>query len=196
MALEWAAEINAKSPTAQRMLKYAFNLIDDGLVGQQLFAGEATRLAYGSDEAAEGRDAFLDKREPDWSAYPVPLLIPAERSEAREMAVIPIDHPDDPRLAVFRQNDRGLSNRPARRDDDAPGMFIAEGDLVVERALDAGCRPLAALVDVDNVPAVAGARHRARPCSQQAPSCVNAIARMGRVQPIVAVFERPPRPSR
>jgi naphthoate synthase len=70
VALEWAAEINAKSPTAQRMLKYAFNLIDDGLVGQQLFAGEATRLAYGSDEAAEGRDAFLEKREPNWSAYP------------------------------------------------------------------------------------------------------------------------------
>jgi len=69
-ALQWAAEINAKSPTAQRMLKYAFNLIDDGLVGQQLFAGEATRLAYGSDEAAEGRDAFLDKRSPDWSPYP------------------------------------------------------------------------------------------------------------------------------
>jgi naphthoate synthase len=70
VALEWAAEINAKSPTAQRMLKYAFNLIDDGLVGQQLFAGESTRLAYASDEAAEGRDAFLEKREPDWSAYP------------------------------------------------------------------------------------------------------------------------------
>jgi naphthoate synthase len=70
VALEWAAEINAKSPTAQRMLKYAFNLVDDGLVGQQLFAGEATRLAYGSDEAAEGRDAFLEKREPDWSGYP------------------------------------------------------------------------------------------------------------------------------
>jgi naphthoate synthase len=69
-ALEWAAEVNAKSPTAQRMLKYAFNLIDDGLVGQQLFAGEATRLAYGTDEAAEGRDAFLDKRDPDWSPYP------------------------------------------------------------------------------------------------------------------------------
>jgi naphthoate synthase len=70
VALEWAAEINAKSPTSQRMLKYAFNLIDDGLVGQQLFAGEATRLAYASDEAAEGRDAFLDKRAPDWSAFP------------------------------------------------------------------------------------------------------------------------------
>ena len=69
-ALEWAAAINAKSPTAQRMLKYAFNLIDDGLVGQQLFAGEATRLAYASDEAAEGRDAFLEKRPPDWSGVP------------------------------------------------------------------------------------------------------------------------------
>ena len=69
-ALEWAAAINAKSPTAQRMLKYAFNMIDDGLVGQQLFAGEATRLAYGSDEAAEGRDAFLEKRPPDWSGVP------------------------------------------------------------------------------------------------------------------------------
>ena len=70
VALEWARQINAKSPTAQRMLKYAFNLIDDGLVGQQLFAGEATRLAYGTDEAAEGRDAFLEKRQPDWSPYP------------------------------------------------------------------------------------------------------------------------------
>jgi naphthoate synthase len=70
VALEWAAEINKKSPTAQRMLKYAFNLIDDGLVGQQLFAGEATRLAYGSDEAIEGRSAFLEKRPPDWSPFP------------------------------------------------------------------------------------------------------------------------------
>ncbi|MEP6667120.1 MAG: 1,4-dihydroxy-2-naphthoyl-CoA synthase [Nocardioidaceae bacterium] len=70
VALEWAAKINAKSPTAQRMLKYSFNLIDDGLVGQQLFAGEATRLAYGTDEAAEGRDAFLEKRSADWSDYP------------------------------------------------------------------------------------------------------------------------------
>jgi naphthoate synthase len=69
-ALEWAREINAKSPTAQRMLKFAFNLIDDGLVGQQLFAGEATRLAYMTDEAQEGRDAFLQKREPDWSDFP------------------------------------------------------------------------------------------------------------------------------
>ncbi len=70
VALEWAREVNGKSPTAQRMLKYAFNLTDDGLVGQQLFAGEATRLAYLTDEAVEGRDAFLQKRAPDWSAYP------------------------------------------------------------------------------------------------------------------------------
>jgi naphthoate synthase len=70
VALQWGAKVNAKSPTAQRMLKYAFNLIDDGLVGQQLFAGEATRLAYAGDEATEGRDAFLDKREPDWSHFP------------------------------------------------------------------------------------------------------------------------------
>ena len=70
VALEWAAAINGKSPQAQRMLKYAMNLLDDGLVGQQLFAGEATRLAYMTDEAVEGRDAFLEKREPDWSPYP------------------------------------------------------------------------------------------------------------------------------
>src|SRR5918995_442318 len=69
-ALAWAREINAKSPTAQRMLKYSFNLIDDGLVGQQVFAGEATRLAYMTDEAAEGRDSFLEKRPADWSGFP------------------------------------------------------------------------------------------------------------------------------
>jgi naphthoate synthase len=69
-ALDWARRINAKSPTAQRMLKFAFNMIDDGLIGQQLFAGEATRLAYMTDEAAEGRDAFLQKRPPDWSGVP------------------------------------------------------------------------------------------------------------------------------
>jgi naphthoate synthase len=69
-ALEWAREINGKSPTARRMLKYSFNLIDDGLVGQQVFAGEATRLAYMADEAVEGRDAFLEKRDPDWSSFP------------------------------------------------------------------------------------------------------------------------------
>lgn len=69
VALDWATEC-LKSPTAIRMSKFAFNLIDDGLVGQQIFAGEATRLAYGSEEAREGRDAFLEKRDPDWSSYP------------------------------------------------------------------------------------------------------------------------------
>jgi naphthoate synthase len=68
--LEWGRLINGKSPTAQRMLKYSFNLIDDGLVGQQLFAGETTRLAYMTDEAQEGRDQFLEKRDPDWSPFP------------------------------------------------------------------------------------------------------------------------------
>ncbi len=69
-ALSWGAMINKKSPTGQRMAKFAMNLVDDGLVGQQVFAGEATRLAYMTDEAVEGRDAFLEKREPDWSGFP------------------------------------------------------------------------------------------------------------------------------
>lgn len=70
VALEWAAEINSKSPTAIRMLKYAFNLTDDGIVGQQLFAGEATRLAYGTDEAVEGRDSFVEKRPRNFKKFP------------------------------------------------------------------------------------------------------------------------------
>lgn len=70
VALEWAAEINTKSPTAMRMLKYAFNMIDDGLVGQQLFAGEATRLAYATAEAQEGRDAFVEKRTRQFGQFP------------------------------------------------------------------------------------------------------------------------------
>jgi len=69
-ALQVAREIMGKSPQAQRMLKFAFNLLDDGLMGQQVFAGEATRLAYMTDEAVEGRDQFLEKREPDWSPFP------------------------------------------------------------------------------------------------------------------------------
>lgn len=70
VALEWAQTMNNKSPTAMRMLKFGFNLCDDGLVGQQLFAGEATRLAYGTTEAQEGRDAFLEKRPQDYSGFP------------------------------------------------------------------------------------------------------------------------------
>lgn len=70
VGLEWAAEIMRKSPQSIRMLKFAFNAVDDGIAGQQLFAGEATRLAYSTDEAVEGRDSFLERREPDWSPYP------------------------------------------------------------------------------------------------------------------------------
>lgn len=70
VALEWAEEMNSKSPTAMRMLKYGFNLADDGLVGQQLFAGEATRLAYGTDEAEEGRNSFLEKRPRNFKKFP------------------------------------------------------------------------------------------------------------------------------
>jgi naphthoate synthase len=69
-AYQWAQQILEKSPTAIRMIKYAFNLVDDGMVGQQVFSGEATRLAYMTDEAAEGRDAFLEKRKPNWDDYP------------------------------------------------------------------------------------------------------------------------------
>ncbi len=70
LALEWGRLINSKSPTAMRMLKFGFNLLDDGLVGQQLFAGEATRLAYGTDEALEGRDSFLEKRAARFDKFP------------------------------------------------------------------------------------------------------------------------------
>jgi naphthoate synthase len=70
VGLEWGRKVCGKSPTALRMLKFAFNAIDDGLVGQQVFAGEATRLAYMTDEAVEGRDSFLEKRAPDWSEFP------------------------------------------------------------------------------------------------------------------------------
>ena len=69
-AIQVAREINGKSPTAQRMLKFAFNLTDDGLMGQQVFAGEATRLAYMTDEAVEGKEAFLHKRDPNWDQFP------------------------------------------------------------------------------------------------------------------------------
>ena len=69
-AYEWAQEILTKSPTAIKMLKFSFNLIDDGLIGQQVFAGEATRLAYMTEEAVEGRNAFLEKRKRDFSKFP------------------------------------------------------------------------------------------------------------------------------
>lgn len=110
------------------------------------------------------------------------------------MNLIEVTDPDDPRLAIFRLNDRALSNRPDRRNDEAPGAFIAEGDLVVARALDAGCRPLAVLVDVDDVPEVVE-RVVDAPVFAAGAVLRQRIARMGRVQPVVAVFERLPRPA-
>ena len=101
-ALQWAKEINGKSPTAQRMLKFSFNLIDDGLVGQQVFAGEATRLAYASDEAEEGRAVVPGEARPR-----------LERRSRGTTDVILIDDADDPRLACFRRNERGLDKSPA-----------------------------------------------------------------------------------
>ncbi|MFC7165771.1 1,4-dihydroxy-2-naphthoyl-CoA synthase [Halospeciosus flavus] len=70
VALDWAAEMTSKSPMAMRMLKYAFNMADDGMVGQQVFAGEATRLGYMTEEAQEGREAFLEGREPEFGQFP------------------------------------------------------------------------------------------------------------------------------
>ena len=110
--------------------------------------------------------------------------------------MITITDAEDPRLAVFRQNERGLSNRIDRRNDDAPGHFVAEGDLVVERALVFGCRPVAALVDADGVPAVTQTfRDAGGDVFAGGAALRRHVARMGRVQPIIAVFERPPRPS-
>ncbi len=70
VALEWADEITRKSPMAIRMLKYAFNMVDDGMVGQQVFAGEATRLGYMTEEGKEGRNAFNEGREPNFRQFP------------------------------------------------------------------------------------------------------------------------------
>ena len=134
--LEWAAAINAKSPTAQRMLKYAFNLIDDGLVGQQLFAGEATRLAYGTDEAAEGRDAFLEKRAAELGRSAVSLLTHSGSHARHPPDLVVVDDPGDPRLAGFALGDRRLRHAGSGI---SPALFLAEGDLVVERAFERGC---------------------------------------------------------
>jgi naphthoate synthase len=71
-AYQWAQEVLAKSPISIRMLKFAMNLTDDGMVGQQVFAGEATRLAYMTEEAKEGRDAFLEKRSPNFDKKWIP----------------------------------------------------------------------------------------------------------------------------
>jgi tRNA G18 (ribose-2'-O)-methylase SpoU len=104
-----------------------------------------------------------------------------------------VDSADDPRLAAFRVGERGLANRPARRDDAGAGLFLAEGDLVVARALEAGCEPVAALADPDRLPEVA---HRLGIEVHLAGESVRAmVTKLGVPQPIVALFRRPPRPS-
>lgn len=109
------------------------------------------------------------------------------------LEVIPVDDPDDPRFTQFRLNERRLANRAERRDDAGAGMFLAEGDLVVERALTAGCEPVAALVDIERVPPVAasldcplyGGSERVRAH----------VAGLGVPAPVIALFRRPPRPT-
>src|ERR1700729_2140529 len=66
----WSRELLAKSPLALRMLKGALNAVTDGAAGMQQFAGDATLLYYMSEEAQEGRDAFRDKRSPDFAKFP------------------------------------------------------------------------------------------------------------------------------
>lgn len=116
-------------------------------------------------------------------------------------ALIPVDDPDDPRLAPFRQNERRLANRVQRRDDAGAGLFLAEGDLVVERALDAGCAPVLALVDAsappDSVERLIGrlvADERVEVFAG-GDAIRRQVTGLGLVQPVVALFERPPRPT-
>lgn len=107
--------------------------------------------------------------------------------------IVRIDDPDDPRFAQFRMNERGLASRAEKRDDAGAGLFLAEGDLVVERALDAGCRPVAALVDADRVPAVA---HRLdAPIYAGGADLRRIVSGLGMPQSIIALFDRPARPS-
>jgi tRNA G18 (ribose-2'-O)-methylase SpoU len=106
---------------------------------------------------------------------------------------IDVDDPDDPRLAVFRLNERGLSNRPQRRNDDGEGLFIAEGDLVVERALQVGCVPVAALVDAQRPPAVAAVLANVIPVFAGGEHVRAMVTKLGVPNSIVAIFQRPPR---
>jgi tRNA G18 (ribose-2'-O)-methylase SpoU len=107
--------------------------------------------------------------------------------------VIRIDDPDDPRFRQFRLNERGLASRADKRDDAGAGLFLAEGDLVVERALDAGCRPVAALVDANQVPSVT-ARFDA-PVYTGGEEVRRVVSGLGVPSAIIALFHRPPRPT-
>ena len=107
--------------------------------------------------------------------------------------IVRIDDPDDPRFRQFRLNERGLASRAEKRDDAGAGLFFAEGDLVIERAAAAGCVPVAALVDIDDVPTIAadlgctvyGGGFEVR----------KLVTGLGYPHRIVALFERPPRPT-
>lgn len=107
--------------------------------------------------------------------------------------LIEIDDPDDPRLTAFRVNERGLASRADRRDDDGAGFFLAEGDLVVERAFDAGCTPVSALVDVARVPPLAG--RLGIDVYAGGDNVREFVTRLGMPQSIVALFQRPARPT-
>ena len=109
--------------------------------------------------------------------------------------LIEVGAADDPRLAEFRFNERGLASRTDKRDDTGAGLFLAEGDLVVERALAAGCRPYAGLADGNRIPPVAE-----RLIAAGADVYVGGdelrqmVTGLGFPHPIVALFHRPPRP--
>ncbi len=107
--------------------------------------------------------------------------------------VIRIDDPDDPRFRQFRLNERGLASRADKRDDAGAGMFLAEGDLVVERAIGAGCRPVAALVDAQRIPDVTARLDC--PVYAGGDEVRQVVSRLGVPSPIIALFHRPPRPS-
>ncbi len=108
---------------------------------------------------------------------------------------IPVDDPGDERIALFRLNERGLANRPQRRSDVGEGWFLAEGDLVVERALAAGCQPVAALVDAERPPPVATVLAGSVPVFVGGERLRAMVTGLGVPHPIITVFHRPPRPS-